>query len=101
MLIMLAVATVAGPINFILGFVLWLWALSVFPPDSDLRQYLEGPLVILTQAAVACLVIFLTLTVVTRFTDLPRSWGYAVGIMLAVVTNPMVLVLVSSTGGVP
>lgn len=95
MLVMMAVATVAGPINFVLGFVLWLWALSVFPPDSDQRLYFEAPLVILTQASVACLVIFGTLMVVTRYTDLPKSWAYAVGIMLAVVTNPMVLVLVS------
>src|SRR5262249_27024100 len=96
MLVMLAVATVAGPINFVLGFILWLWAISIFPPDSDQRQYLEAPLVVLTQAAVALLVIFTTLTVVTRYTDLPRGWGYAVGIMLALVTNPMILVLVSS-----
>ncbi|MFN8532875.1 MAG: hypothetical protein U0556_04950 [Dehalococcoidia bacterium] len=92
---LVAVAALAGPLNFLLGSLLYAVALTQAPGGPG-----EAPLAILSQLIAALVTIGLCVLVVARLTRLARGWGYALGIAIAFLTNPLVLVnLLGSLAG--
>ena len=84
---MTATAALAGPLNFLLGSVLYALALGQAPRGPG-----HAPLVILSQLLAALATIGLCVLVIRQLTALSRGWGYALGIAIALVTNPLVMV---------
>ncbi|GIW05768.1 MAG: hypothetical protein KatS3mg060_0573 [Dehalococcoidia bacterium] len=84
---MTATAAIAGPLNFLLGSLLYALALTQAPRGPG-----EVPLAILSQLITALVTIGLCVFVVGRFTGLGRGWGYALGSAIALLTNPLVMV---------
>lgn len=87
LLVMTVTAAFAGPLNFLIGSVFYALALTQAPRGPG-----EAPLVILSQLATAFLTIGFCVFVIGRLTSLALGWGYALGIAIALVTNPLVLV---------
>lgn len=84
---MTVTAAFAGPLNFLLGSVLYALAFTQAPHGPG-----EAPLIIASQVATAFITIGLCVLLVSRLTSLSLGWGYALGIAIALVTNPLVLV---------
>jgi hypothetical protein len=87
LLVMTVTAGFAGPLNFLLGSLLYALALTQAPRGPG-----EAPLAILSQLLTALATIGLCVFVIGQFTSLSRAWGYALGIAIALITNPLVMV---------
>lgn len=95
LIIMVLVASVSGPVNFVLGFTVWVFAQSFLPVDPPSRSQLDAPVTIFSQFLVALLVIGVCGWAVSKFSSLPYGWGIALGAAIAFATNPLVLLTLS------
>ena len=86
MLVMIGAAAVAGPLNFLIGAVLYALAVGQAPSGPG-----EAPLVIGSQMIAAAITIGGCVLAVSKLSSLPPSWGWLLGLSIAIATNPLVL----------
>jgi hypothetical protein len=84
---MVGVAAIAGPLNYLLASVLYVLALTQAPRGPG-----EAPLLFLSQLLAALGTISFCVLMVKRLSSLPAAWGYLLGMAIALLTNPVVMV---------
>lgn len=88
MIVMVVVAALAGPINFTLGTLVLMFGFQALPWLGEAGAVGLSLLISCGVTLALCVI------AITRLTSLPAAWGYVLGVLLALVTNPIVLTAV-------